>query len=342
MGDFEIVTDFKNLYKAYKKAKAGKGFKNSSARFEIHSYDGILLLKQQLEDKTYQVSGYNSFMVYEPKERVIKACSFKDKVVQHSLCDNVLLPRLADEFISHNYAGQIGKGTLFGLECLSKDMLQFYQEHRSNGWILKCDISKFFYSIEHEALKNIVDYFFQDEGVQWLNHIMIDSTENPGVPLGNQTGQVYSLLYLNGLDKLITGELGIKYYGRYIDDFYLIHWDKEYLMECLSYIKSFIETLGLKLNGKTQIIPFKNGINFTGFHTYVTTDGKVIRKLNNTNKRRAKKKYGKMAKLVVDGKLSEEKFYECYNSWKSHLSHGNCVKLTHSMDLYIESILRGD
>lgn len=339
MEDFEKVTDFGNLYKAYRKAKVGKGFRNSSARFEILSLDGVHSLKHQLEERTYQMSGYHDFMIYEPKERLIKACSFKDKVVQHSLCDNVLLPRLASELIKHNYAGQLGKGTLFGLDSLEEEMRRFYQENRLGGWILKCDISKFFYSINHDKLKSIVDYYFQDEGIQWLNHLIIDSTENPGIPLGNQSGQVYSLMYLNGLDKFITGELGIKYYGRYIDDFYLIHWDKAYLKECLARIQIFVESLGLKLNGKTQIVPFKNGINFTGFHTYITASGRIIRKLNNANKRAAKKKYGRMAKLVKEGRLSKSKFDMCYNSWKSHISHGNCIKLAHSMDLYIESIL---
>lgn len=340
MEDFEIVTDFKNLYKAYKKAKVGKGFRNSSARFTIHSFDGIHSLKKQLEDRTYKVSGYHDFMVYEPKERLVKACSYKDKVVQHSLCDNVLLPTLQREFIKDNYAGQIGKGTLFGLNRLGEQMQEFYKEHGLNGWILKCDISKFFYSIVHDCLKDILDYYFENEGIRWLNHLLVDSIDNPGVPLGNQSGQVYSLIYLNGLDKFITGELGIKYYGRYIDDFYLIHWDKAYLKECLGNIYEFVGTLGLSLNSKTQIIHFKNGINFTGFHTYVTTNGMVIRKLNNANKRNAKKKYGRMAKLVKEGKLSKKKFDECYGAWKSHIAHGNCVKLAHSMDLYIESILK--
>jgi hypothetical protein len=298
--------------------------------------DGVHALKEQLESKTYEIAGYHEFMVYEPKERLIRACAFKDKVIQHCLCDTVLLPKLRSEFVNHNFAGQIGKGTLFGLDCLKEDMRSYYLENGLAGWILKCDISKFFYNIEHERLKDIVDYYFSDDGIQWLNHMMIDSTNNPGLPLGNQTSQVYALLFLNGLDCFITGELGIKYYGRYMDDFYLIHSSKEYLKECLCDIQQFVESLGLLLNGKTQILPFKNGLN-----TYVTPDGKVIRKLKNENKRNAKRKYGKMAKLVRDGKLSEKKFKQCYGSWKSHISHGNCTKLTYSMDLYIEKMLGG-
>lgn len=115
MTDFEKVTDFGNLYKAYKKAKSGKGYKKSSAKFEVKALEGIHILKEQLESKQYKVSAYNQFYVYEPKQRLIEAAAFKDKVVQHSLCDNVLLPKLQNVFIRNNFAGQIGKGTLFGI-----------------------------------------------------------------------------------------------------------------------------------------------------------------------------------------------------------------------------------
>lgn len=339
MGDFEKVTDFENLFKAYRKAKAGKGFRNSSARFEIMSLDGVHALKEQLESRTYKTPTYQEFMVYEPKERLIKACAFKDKVVQHVLCDNVLLPKLKDVFIKNNFAGQIGKGTLFGLEQLKDDMFNFYSEYGMDGWILKCDISKFFYSIDHEKLKMSLDNQFPDSGIKWLNHMIIDSTDNPGLPLGNQTSQVYALLFLNELDHFITETLQIKYYGRYMDDFYLIHNDKGYIQHCLSEIRAYLSGLSLELNGKTQIIPYRKGINFTGFHTYITPNGKVIRKIRNENKRNARRKFGKMAKLVRDGKLSRKKFNESYGSWKSHISHGNCVKLTHNMDQYIDRII---
>lgn len=173
----------------------------------------------------------------------------------------------------------------------------------------------------------------------WLCEKFIDSTEGLGVPLGNQISQVFALMYLSGLDHFITGELGVKYYGRYMDDFYLIVESKEYAKECLKNIKLFTETLKLQLNGKTQIIPFKNGIKFCGFHTYVTKDGNIIRKLTNENKRAKKKKYRKMAKLVRDNKLSKENFMRSYESWKNHISHGNCIKFASEMDKMVYEII---
>lgn len=340
MTEFEKVIDFNNMYKAYRKAKCGKGFKTSAAKFNVMALDGVNSLIEQLKNKTYKVSAYHEFKVYEPKERVIKTASFKDKVVQHSLCDNVILPKLHEVFIYDNCAGQKGKGTLFGLDRLSEHMKVFYTRYGQEGYILKCDISKFFYNIPHEQLKDIVDYHFSyDPDVCWLCNLFIDSTDGKGIPLGNQINQGLALLYLDGLDKFITGELGIEFYGRYMDDFYLMHQSKDYLRYCLKAITAFLETLDLKLNSKTQIFPFKNGVSYLGFHTYITADGKVIRKLKNQNKRNAQRKYLKMAKLVVSGKLSIDKFNASYNAWKNHISHGNCYKLGKRMDEKINGVL---
>lgn len=340
--DFKKITDFGNLYQAYKKSKSGKGFSKSSQRFQVTALDGIHQIKRRLETKAYDVSKYNEYTIYEPKERIIKAGSFVDKIVQHSLCDNVFIPILKKEFIQTNYAGQENKGTLFGLDCLKAQMYLAYQKYGYDCWIVKADISKFFYNIDHNVLKDIVRYFVEDNDVYWLCEKFIDSTEGVGLPLGNQVSQVFALLYLSGLDHFVTGELGVKYYGRYMDDFYLIVVSKEYAKWCLNGIRDFVRSLGLELNGKTQIIPFKNGIKFCGFHTYVTNNGKVIRKLKNENKRAAKKKFKKMSYLVKSGRLSREKFYESYYAWKNHISHGNCVKLGYEMDQYAEGLLKAD
>lgn len=340
MTDFEKVIDFKNMYRAYRKAKCGKGFKKSSARFNLAALDGVNTLIDQLRNKTYRISPYSEFTVYEPKERIIQTTSFKDKVIQHSLCDNVIMPRLQRVFLLDNCAGQKGKGTLFGLDRLSEQMRQFHSRYGFDGYILKCDISKFFYSIAHDQLKEIVHYHFgYDPDVCWLCDLFIDSTEEKGIPLGNQINQGFALLYLDGMDKLIKHELGIEYYGRYMDDFYLIHPSREYLKWCLEVITAYLETLELTLNGKTQIFPFKNGVNYLGFHTYIAADGTPVRKLRNQNKRNAQRKFVRMAKLVAAGELPMEKFRASYGAWKNHISHGNCYHLGRAMDEKIKHIL---
>lgn len=338
MTNFEKITDFENLYIAYKKAKAGKGYHNSSAKFEVRALDGIHKIKQQLESKEYKVSEYNKFYVYEPKKRLIEAASFKDKVVQHSLCDNVLLPKLQDVFIRNNFAGQKGKGTLFGLNTLKEQMQSFYDEYGFNGYILKADITKFFYTIDHDIVKALLRKYFNDADLLWLCDAIIDSTEGAGLPLGNQSSQVFALMYLHELDRFVVSELNVKYYGRYMDDFYLLHQDKEYLKQCLVRIEKIIHDLKLTLNGKTQIMPFKQGIKFLGFHTYIKDD-KVLCRIKNENKRNAYCKYKKMAHLVVQGKVELSKFNECYQSWKAHAAFGDCDGIISNLDKQINEIL---
>lgn len=339
--DKDIVTDFGNLYKAYRKAKSGKKFNSSTARFSASALDGIHMLKNQLENQTYTVSPYNKFEIYEPKRRVIESCAFKDKVVQHVFCDNILHPKLKNVFIQYNSAGQIGKGTLYAMNGLRSHMESFYQRYGLDGWILKCDVRHFFYEIDHEILKDIVDYFFPDPYTTWLNHVLIDSSDNPGLPLGNQAGQIYALMMVHPVDCMVTGEFGINEYGRYMDDFYVIHQSKPYLEWCLDCIRELLKSLGLELNGKTQIVPFRKGIRFLGFHHYMTRDGKYIRKLTGGNKRKIKKKLRRWANAVKTGRMDEKKFYEKYGAWKNHASHGNCVKLIRSMDLYVEGLMYG-
>ena len=142
---FEKITDFESLYKGYKKAKLGKTTKKSVAKFDTNVIEALLLLQKQLIEKTYTISEYNSFYVYEPKKRLIQANSFKDKVVEHSLCDNVMNEVFEKQFIYDNYASQKGKGTHFGLDRLREHMRSYYRKNGADGWILKCDITKYEY-----------------------------------------------------------------------------------------------------------------------------------------------------------------------------------------------------
>lgn len=285
--EFERVHDFGNLYAGFLKARRGKRGKESVAKFEANLLEALCLLSEMLKNKTYRPSEYFVFRVYEPKERIVMTNAFKDKVVQHSLCDNVLEPAFSRTFIRDNYASQAGRGTHDGLYRLEVFMRSYYFErkareeqrcreeglprpdpraaHYADGWVLKCDISKYFYSIPHEPLKAMVRRFIRDPDVLWLVDMIIDSTDDPGIPIGNQTSQWFAVMYLSGLDHFIKEKLGIRYYGRYMDDFYLIHEDKAYLQYCRREIEKYVAGLGLKLNNKTNIFPLRNGIDFLGF-----------------------------------------------------------------------------
>lgn len=338
MKEFEKIVEFENLYEAYKSAKRGSKQNRNIVRFMVNPLYNIDVLRNQLINKNYKVSPYNSFYIYEPKKRLVQSAAFKDKVIQHCLCDNVLIPVLEKRFINNNFAGRKGRGTHYGLNILKYHMFEFYKENGMDGYILKADISKFFYSIDHNILKQKLRCYFDDEDMLWLCDLIIDSTENPGLPLGNQTSQVFALMFLDELDHYITENLNVKYYGRYMDDFYILHKDKEFLKECLTIITERLSNIKLSLNNKTQIVPFKQGLKFLGFHTYIN-NGSVVCRLKNENKRNALRKYHKMAKKVCDGKLESDKFYECFKAWKAHASYGDCEQLIENFEDIINKTL---
>ncbi len=334
---YEKIYDFDNLYRAFRLARRGKRWKTATAKFEVNLLENLLRLNRELQDKTYELSEYYTFKVYEPKERDIMSNSFRDKIVQRSLCDNVLEVLLKKNFIYDNYASQSGKGTDFGLNRLDKFMHSYYRRYGADGWVLKCDIRKYFYRIPHNYLKRILETYIPDKDVWWLLEYIIDSTDSPGIPIGNQSSQLFAILALSPLDHFIKERLGVKYYGRYMDDFYLIHHDKEYLKQCKKDIAMFLAPTGMELNEKTQIFPLKNGIDFLGFHIYLTETGKTIWKIRRVSKNNMSRKLKKFRKLLDKGLITKESIHQSYQSWRGHALRGNCYHLVKQMDdLYKE------
>lgn len=239
---------------------------------------------------------------------------YRDRVVQHSLCDNC--------------ASRPGKGTHYGLFRLATFMREFYHQRGTEGYILKADISKYFYSIRHDKLKEMLYPRIADEGVKWLLDMIIDSTPgNVGLPIGNMTSQWFAIYYLNGMDRLIKEQLKIRWYVRYMDDFLLIHESKDYLRECLANIREHLSGLGLQLNNKTQIFPIRNGVDFLGFHSYLTETGKVVRKIRDSSKKRMKRKIRAFKRKFASDEMSFDDIKRSLQSWLAHAEHGHTYRL---------------
>ena len=340
MYKYEEIYKFEHLYDAYRKTRRGKRNKKTTAKFEVNSLEALIYLQYLLETKQYKMNEYNVFKIYEPKERIIMSNSFKDKVVQHSICDNILRPIYEDKFIYDNYASQKGKGTHFGLDRLSENMREHYRKHGTEGWVLKCDIAKYFYSIDHDILKEKLKRDIYDKDILNLLFEIIDSVPDPGLPLGNQTSQWFALIYLNDMDNYIKRNLRVKYYGRYMDDFYIIHKDKEYVQYCLKEIEKQVAKVKLNLNNKTAIYPLKNGMDFLGFHTYLTDTGKVVRRLRRDSKTNMRRKLKTFKKKYDEGEIPLKNIILSYDSWKGHASHGNCYYLIRDMDELFDSLFK--
>jgi hypothetical protein len=168
--------------------------------------------------------------------------------------------------------------------------------------------------------------------------VYIDCAE--GLPLGYQTSQLFALLYLDEFDHFVKEVLHIRYYGRYMDDFFLIHPDKEYLQFCLREIKAFMADLGLELNEKTQIFPLQNGIDFLGFHTYLTDSGKVIRKLRHSSIKRMRAKLHRWERDYPLGLVTREKIMQSWQAWDAHAAHGNTWTLRQQVRDRVQNILK--
>jgi retron-type reverse transcriptase len=365
---FEIyAAGFMGLYKAWRKTMLGKANNLTALIYSENVFEKILDLSKKLNDRTYNIGGYRKFTVYEPKQREILAIDFESKIVLHSLCDNILEPAFCRSFIKDSYANQRGKGMHYGLERLEKNMRSYFLRNKSaeegrlrnagiskmprmkdwnysGGWVIKGDVRKYFYSIDHGILREMVARKLSKMEDRksaafafWLCDKIISSTDGPGIPIGNQTSQLFALLFLDGFDHYMKDYIGLKYYGRYMDDFYAILNTKEEAVELLKKIEIRMAELKIELNEKTQIFPLSHGIDFLGFHVYLTKTGRVVKIIRRKSKNNMKRKITKFRKLVSDGRMSCEDAIHSYNSWKAHAKHGNTHRLIGVFDKYFYS-----
>lgn len=349
--NYEILTDFDVLYRAYKKARSGTRWKDGTAIYCMRALECTLALKEMMEEERFKTKVRRTFYIYEPKKRLIVASEFYEKVAQRALCDEILKPALMPKVISDNYASQEGKGTHYGLYRLEEQLRHFYRRHGTNGFILKGDIRHYFPSTDHETLKNIYREYFEDERLlkfidtiidSWKDEEESDENHDRGVPLGFDLSQISGVYILSKLDHYIKDECGIKYYGRYMDDFFVIAETKAKLYGILNDIKRIIGEMGYSVNEKTAVFPISAGIDFLGFHTYITETGKVIRKIRAKSKNRERRKLKRLKGLMEkeDSKIGFEDVRVSYQAWRAHAAHGNCYYLISKMDTYFDDLFK--
>lgn len=348
--DYSMFCDFLTFYCAHQAARRCKTTKKPIVKFDLEQGINLQKLVEQMENGTYKVKGYQSFYVYQPKKRQIQALRYEDRIVQHVLCDNFLMPYFSKRVIYDNSACQQGKGHHFALRRITQFLHKYYNNYGADGYVLKCDILKFFPSIPHTIVKKMVGDHIRDEKVKKLFFDIIDSYQTTkgfmkkygirytepvytkhgwvpkpitrGVPIGNQTSQIIGMIYLDKVDRLVKEKLGIKYYSRYMDDFILIHPSKEYLRECLEKIRYVVEKeLKLQFNNKTQIFPLKNGFQYLGFNFYLKSNGKVIKNVKKATKLRFKSRIRFLNKFYPLQKIDQTTAISVLASYHGHLKN---------------------
>ena len=239
--------------------------------FSLHLTDNILALHSDLKNQTYVHSLYKAFKINDTKHRDIHKASVKDRLLHHAIY-RILYPYIDKKFIFDSYSCRNIKGTHRAINQFRKYAGKVSKNHKQTVWILKCDIRKFFASIDHKILSEILSKRIKDENTVLLLEKIIESfhTENKlgtGLPLGNLTSQLLVNIYMNEFDHFIKRELKTRYYIRYADDFVIIHQDKKYLEDILPKISVFLEKkLKLHLHpDKVSIKTFASGIDFLGW-----------------------------------------------------------------------------
>lgn len=287
---YKDIFTFSNLIKAHKKVRKSKLHKKEVLEFELNKSCELYKLYEELNKKTYQISPYRTFYIYEPKKRRVDATPYRDRVVQNCFVDNYLFPLLENRLIYDNAACRKSKGTDFARNRLKSFLLDAYKKYDLNFYVLTFDIHHYFESINHDVLKSKLQKVIKDKEVYEFVEMVIDSFNNDsniGVPLGNQTSQCFALYYLDSFDRIIKEKYHIKYYSRYMDDGVIISNDKNLLMELNEELKKAVHNLKLEFNvDKNCIFPIKQGITYLGFTYHLMNTGKIIIKIAKKKKKR--------------------------------------------------------
>ena len=291
----------------------GKRKRRDIVEFSIRLSENIYHLHYDLESKTYRHGGYHEFKICDPKPRQIHKASVRDRLVHHALY-RVLYPFFDKTFISDSYSCRKNRGTHKALNRFREFFYRVSQNNTHTCWVLKCDIKKFFASINHKVLMNILDTYISDEDILRLVKEVINSFHsnrpNIGLPLGNLTSQLLVNVYMNEFDRFVKHKLKAKHYIRYADDFVLLSEKKERLEDQIEPIRAFL-TDQLKLTAhKVHLKTVASGVDFLGWVHF--PDHRVLR---TTTKKRILRR---TAECLTPATLS---------SYCGLLSHGNGYKL---------------
>lgn len=338
------------LYDAYLKAKKGSEWKEEVQRFGMDYLLGLAKIQKELKEKTYEFKPTREFILNERgKKRLISGEHFEDRIVKHSLCDEVLTPLIEPYLIYDNCASRKGKGIAQTRKRLDAHLSKFYRENKSNdGYILLIDYSKYYDNIKHDVLLDLIKKYVSDETAIWLvekilkkaridvsymtdekvkdteNGIFNSLEYNPDkrlltglkylnkhLNIGDQTAQIAGVSYPIPIDNYIKIVKGAKYYGRYMDDSYIIHKERKFLKELLNKITEIADKIGIHINKKkTRIVKLKHCWKFLQIRYRMTESGKITKKISKESLTRFRRKMKKLRKM-----LSFKSFTDWFKSW---------------------------
>jgi len=335
-GLWPAIVDTRNLLSAAAAAAAGKRKRPDVASFLLNLEPEVLRLQRELLDGSYRPGPYREFLVSDPKARQISAAPFRDRVVHHALT-RILEPVFETRFSAHSYACRKGMGVHRALSLAARWAHQF-------RYVLKCDVRKYFASIDHEVLTGqlrrivkceptldlagrILDGFHSSEEESccyFPGDCLFTPLDRPrGLPLGNQTSQFFANVYLNTMDHLIEQNLQPGSYARYVDDLVLFDNDKEKLNAMRCQISGWLADVRLRFHeGKSRIYRCRDGVTFLGWRIYPDHQ-----RLVRGNVIRFRQTLRELQSGYASGEIQWEQVEARVRAWIAHASHGDTLRL---------------
>ncbi|MBI3046165.1 MAG: hypothetical protein HYY86_01295 [Candidatus Harrisonbacteria bacterium] len=312
---FEDIISAENLLEAWKEFVRGKRRKQDVQEFSFNLMDNILSLHQEFSNHTYTHGGYQAFNICDPKPRNIHKASVRDRLLHHAIY-RILYPFFDRVFIADSYSCRLNKGTHKAINRFRSLAYKVSQNNTKTCWILKCDIKKFFASIDHIVLKRILQVYIPDLDILRLLDEVIDSFSSTkagiGLPLGNLTSQLLVNIYMNEFDQFMKHQQKVKYYIRYADDFVVFSENRNWLENLIPQIQEFLQNkLELELHpNKVFIKTLYSGVDFLGWVNF--PDHRILRTI---------------AKRRMMKRIKEHPTKETLNSYLGLIQHGNAYRL---------------
>lgn len=332
---YQLIIAPENLFAAWRVFKSDKRNRPDVANFEHYLEENIFQLHRDLREKTYRHGPYCGFWIRDPKLRRIHKATVRDRVLHHAIF-NILNPVFERTFIQTSFSCRIGKGTHKGMQKVAEMLRQESRNNTRSCHALKCDVRKFFDSVDHTVLLGLLGRKIKDADTMGLLTEIVESFvstprslfEAKGVPIGNLTSQLFANIYMNELDQFVKHELKVKHYARYTDDFVIVSSDREYLSELIEPIQRFLnERLQLALHPKkVSIRPYHQGIDFLG---YVVLPYHIV--VRTKTRHRVFRKLEERVCQFRGGTIPEWTLLGSFRSYRGVFSHADAHKVTETL-----------
>lgn len=352
----EILSDANNLYRAYKASVKGSKWKETTQKFMMYFLWSIFSIQEDLLNRTLENGPVEEFSLSERgRVRPISSIRIRDRIVRHALCDEILLPEVKKHIIYDNGASIKGRGISHQRERFEVHLRRYYKQYGNEGWILFGDFSKFYDNIIHEiAKRELLKLFDDDEFIDWLLTLIFDGfkidvsymtdeeyancmTETfnkldyreipkeqltgekwmeKSVNIGDQLSQVIGIYYPYRIDNYVKYVRSQKFYGRYMDDWYIMNLSKEELVDLLEHIRVIAKELGIHINEKkTRIVKISSTYKFLQVKYTLTKDGKIVKRINPDRVTTMRRKLKKLAIKVANGEIPYENIENMFRGW---------------------------